>query len=144
MDEEVTALAGMRYPPGDGCTGARHGSRPGSVRLAGQRVPIRVPRVRGAQGELSLRRYAALQGPGEVDELLMRRVLYGISCRNYEAAARAISGAILERNQSAAANGNGAHGHRPVRGFRHLPKLRRALLRKLQIDLSNRETRRAA
>ena len=31
---------------------------------------------------------------GEVDEVLLRRVLYGISCRNYEAAAEAIPGAI--------------------------------------------------
>lgn len=94
LDQEVTALAGARYARGDGCAGVRHGSNPGSVRLAGQRVPIRVPRVRGAQGEIGLRGYAALQGTGEVDDLLLRRVLYGISCRHYEAAAEAIPGAI--------------------------------------------------
>ena len=31
---------------------------------------------------------------GDVDDLLLRRVLYGISCRNYEAAAEVIPGAI--------------------------------------------------
>ena len=31
---------------------------------------------------------------GEVNDLLLKRVLYGISCRNYEAAAEAIPGAI--------------------------------------------------
>lgn len=94
LDAEVKALAGMRYAHADGCTGVRHGSNPGSVRLAGQRVPVRVPRVRGSQGEIALRSYAALRGPGVVDEKLLRRVLYGISCRNYEAAAEAIPGAI--------------------------------------------------
>ena len=44
LDEEVTALAGERYArkaPSVG--GRRHGSNPGTVGLAGQRVPIRVP-----------------------------------------------------------------------------------------------------
>lgn len=95
LDQEVTALAGARYAHRDGVSGVRHGSNPGTVRIAGQRVPIRVPRVRGDRGELPLRSYTALHGTGgEVDEALLRRVLYGISCRNYEAAAQAIPGAI--------------------------------------------------
>jgi transposase-like protein len=95
LDDEVTALAGARYARQDGSAGTRHGSNAGTVRLAGQRVPIRVPRVRSARGELPLQSYAALHGTGgELDETLLRRVLYGISCRNYEAAAAAIPGAI--------------------------------------------------
>jgi putative transposase len=95
LDDEVTALAGARHARQDGGVGTRHGSNPGTVRLAGQRLPIRVPRVRGPRGELALRSYAALHGGGgDLDEGLLRRVLYGISCRNYEAAAAAIPGAI--------------------------------------------------
>ena len=94
LDDEVTALAGQRHAREDGAPGMRHGSNPGSVRLAGQRVPIRVPRVRGPQGELPLRSYSTVNGSGEVDAVLLKRVLYGISCRNYEAAAAAIPGAI--------------------------------------------------
>ncbi len=37
---------------------------------------------------------AHLRGPGQLDEVLLKRVLYGISCRNYEAAAAAVPGAI--------------------------------------------------
>ena len=96
LDEEVTALAGARYarkPASVG--GCRHGSSPGTVGLAGQRVPIRVPRVRRVAGsEIPLRSYEAMRGDRDVDDLLLRRVLYGISCRNYEAAAEAIPGAI--------------------------------------------------
>ncbi len=96
LDEEVRVLAGERYARKEVCTeGRRYGSNPGSVGMAGQRVPVRVPRVRCAGGgELPLRSYAALRGTGDVDELLLLRVLYGISCRNYEAAAEAIPGAI--------------------------------------------------
>ena len=96
LDEEVTALAGARYARKDASVGGRrHGSNPGTVGLAGQRVPIRVPRIRQVTGtELPLRSYAALHGERAVNDLLLRRVLYGISCRNYEAAAEAIPGAI--------------------------------------------------
>ena len=96
LDQEVTALAGERYARKNASvSGRRHGSNPGTVGLAGQRVPIRVPRIRSVTGsEMPLRSYGALRGDGEVNDLLLKRVLYGISCRNYEAAAAAIPGAI--------------------------------------------------
>ncbi len=96
LDQEVTALAGERYARKQASTrGRRHGTNPGTVGLAGQRVPIEVPRVRGVSGrEIPLRGYAALSGDREVNDLLLKRVLYGISCRNYEAAAESIPGAI--------------------------------------------------
>ena len=96
LDEEETALAGERYARKDAAVGGRrHGSNPGTVGLAGQRVPIRVPRLRHVAGsEIPLRSYEALHGEHAVNDLLLKRVLYGISCRNYEAAAEAIPGAI--------------------------------------------------
>ena len=96
LDEEVTALAGERYARKDPSVGGRrHGSHPGTVGLAGQRVPIRVPRIRHVtEREIPLRSYEALHGDRAVNDLLLRRVLYGISCRNYAAAAEAIPGAI--------------------------------------------------
>lgn len=94
LDEEVVTLAGPRYAHGDGAAGMRYGSNPGTVVLDGQKVPIRVPRVRSEQAELPLRSYQGLHGTGEVNDALLRRVFYGISCRNYEAAATAIPGAI--------------------------------------------------
>ena len=96
LDEEVKALAGERYARKEATLrGRRHGSNPGTVGLGGQRVPVRVPRVRSvAGGEIPLRSYEELSPDGAVNELLLRRVLYGISCRNYESAAEAIPGAI--------------------------------------------------
>ena len=96
LDEEVTALAGERYARKTASVGGRrHGRNPGTVGLAGPRVPIRVSRIRSVAGsEIPLRSYAALPGDGEVNDLLLKRVLSGISCRNYAAAAAVIPGAI--------------------------------------------------
>jgi transposase-like protein len=96
LDQEVVALAGERYVrKAESTKGRRHGSNPGTVRLAGQRVPIRVPRIRSLSGsEIPLRSFEALSGENAVNDLLLKRVLYGISCRNYEAAAESIPGAI--------------------------------------------------
>lgn len=94
MDDEIMELAGARHARDPEKRGSRYGSNPGTVRLAGQRLPIRVPRVRGAQGEIPLRSYQSLHGKGDVDEQLLKRVLYGISCRNYEHAAQSVPGAI--------------------------------------------------
>ena len=79
LDAEVTALAGERYARKDASmVGRRHGSNPGTVGLAGQRVPIRVPRLRRVAGsEIPLRSYAALHGEGFV-----RLTLRAAQCRD--------------------------------------------------------------
>jgi len=96
LADEVLELAGAKHArKGEEERGRRHGVNPGSVKLGGQRVAIAVPRVRGPRGEIPLRSYQTLHGGGgEVNEGLLKRVLYGISCRNYERAAEAIPGAI--------------------------------------------------
>jgi transposase-like protein len=97
LEEEVCTLAGVRYArKSPHLPGRRHGSNPGSVRLAGQQIPLRIPRVRQADGkeELPLTTLTTFRRPGPLDEVLLKRVLYGISCRNYEAAAAAVPGAI--------------------------------------------------
>ena len=97
---------------------------PGTVRLAGQRVPLRVPRVRSvAGGEIPLRSYEAAREDSQVNDVLLKRVLYGISCRNYEAAAESVPGAIglssstVSRNfiQASAGDAAGVSGAGPVR-----------------------------
>ena len=96
LDREVAELAGLRYErkePGQGAR--RHGSNRGSVRVGGSKHPIRVPRVRDEQGEVPLESYRRFHAQdGRVDDMLFRRVLLGISSRNYEAAAEQVPGAI--------------------------------------------------
>jgi transposase-like protein len=95
LQREVADLAGAKYGRKENSDAPyRHGSNPGTVKLLGQKVPIRVPRVRCDTGEIPLRTYEQLHQGSEVDETLFRRILYGVSCRDYEAAAEAIPGAI--------------------------------------------------
>jgi len=90
---EVEALAGRRSkpkPPDN--PNRRWGRQDGSVYVGDQKLPIRVPRVRNIreQMEVSLASYQSLQTPRKMDEGLLRRVLKGISCRNYEACAETV------------------------------------------------------
>ncbi len=96
LQKEVDILAGSYYGRKQGEMDIyRYGSNPGSVKLAGQKVPIHVPRVRSRDdGEVKLNSYELLHRGTEVDETLFKRVLYGISCRNYDDAAEAVPGAI--------------------------------------------------
>lgn len=93
LQAEVTALAGTRYARNDDRPGiARWGTQPGSIYLADQKLPITVPRVRDRHGgrEVPLATYAQLQTPRTQDVGLFRKVLGGLSCREYEAAAEAV------------------------------------------------------
>ena len=127
LDEEVTALARERYARKDASVaGRRHGSNPGTVGLAGQRVPIRVPRIRRLAGsEIPLRSYhTALHDDRDGGRRAAApRALRDRSCRNYEAAAAVIPGAIglssstVSRGfiQASAAQLRRVPGARPIR-----------------------------
>jgi transposase-like protein len=93
LQQEVTRLAGRRYARDDGQPHVvRWGHQAGSVFLADQKLPVRVPRVRDRQHgcEVPLATYAQLQTPRAVDDGLFRRVLGGLSCREYGRAAEAV------------------------------------------------------
>lgn len=90
---EVTALAGPRYARHDGAAHrVRWGRQQGSIYLADQKLALSVPRVRDRQAgaEVPLQTYARLQTPRAADEGVMRRILYGLSCRDSRAGAAAV------------------------------------------------------
>ncbi len=95
LDREVVSLAGVKYSrKTDDNTPRRHGTNRGSVKMAGQTVPIDVPRLRVSGNEVPLSSYENLHRGGDLDDQVFRQMLYGISCRNYEQAAEQIPGAI--------------------------------------------------
>ena len=97
LQRDVLALAGPRYAHHDAAPGvARWGTQPGSIFLADQKVPITVPRVRDLRAgtELPLATYAQLPHPRARDVGLFRRVLAGVSTREYRAAAEAVPDAF--------------------------------------------------
>lgn len=94
LQQEVTALAGARYQRGGGPPGyGRWGSQPGSVYLADHKVAIEVPRVRdrGRDQEVPLATYQSLREPRRAEEAALRKVLKGLSCRDYEACAEPVA-----------------------------------------------------
>lgn len=93
LQKEVTDLAGERYSrEGGQADYNRWGSQPGSVYLADQKIPIQVPRVRDSSHgqEVRLRAYERLQRPRNLDEGLLKRIVNGLSCRNYRECAEAV------------------------------------------------------
>ncbi|MBN2251633.1 MAG: IS256 family transposase [Candidatus Altiarchaeota archaeon] len=95
LQREVEVLAGERYARKTESDGIyRYGSNPGTIKMLGQRVPVRVPRLRDTNGEVPLESYEQMHRGLPTDEMLFRRVLYGISCKDYEGAAECIPGAI--------------------------------------------------
>jgi putative transposase len=87
LQQEVTALAGPRYQRDGGVPDhARWGSQPGSVYLADQKVAVDVPRVRNVRRgeEVPLSSYQQLRQPRRAEEAALRKVLKGLSCRDYE------------------------------------------------------------
>jgi transposase-like protein len=93
LEKEVEELAGVKYSRQGGMSGHyRWGSENRSIYLADQKIRTRVPRVRNSRKnkEVPLRTYELLQGPRNADEGVLRRILSGLSCHNYEACAEAV------------------------------------------------------
>ena len=93
LRKEVEMLAGPRYARHGGLPNVvRYGKQRGSVYLADQKLPIEVPRVRDLERneEISLATYRRLQEPRGADEGVVRRILAGLPCREYERCAEAV------------------------------------------------------
>lgn len=92
LQTEVFRLAGERYKRNGQPEYKRWGSQRGSVYIKDQKIPIKVQRVRDVRNnkEICLNTYERFQKPKEVDEGLLRRVLHGLSMRNYRECSEAI------------------------------------------------------
>jgi len=93
LEAEVVRLAGARHQRAGrqpGCV--RWGQQRGSIYLADQKLPITHTRARdrARNREVPLQSYHALQTPRAADAGLFRKVLLGLSCRDYAAAAEAV------------------------------------------------------
>jgi len=94
LQQEITTLVGPRYQRSGGQPGyARWGSQRGSVYLADHKVGIEVPRVRdrGRDQEVPLATYQMLREPRRAEEAALRKVLKGLSCRDYEASVEPVA-----------------------------------------------------
>jgi putative transposase len=94
LQKEVESLAGARYSRAGGLPGHdRWGSQPGSVYLTDHKLAVTVPRVRNVitGQEAPLASYGTLQKKQRADEIALRKVLKGLSCRDYESCAEPVA-----------------------------------------------------
>jgi putative transposase len=90
---EVTRLVGPKHQRTGGIPGyVRWGHQRGSIYLADQKLPITYQRVRDRprNQEVPVATYQQLQIPRAADAGLFRKLLLGLSCRNYEVCAEAV------------------------------------------------------
>jgi putative transposase len=93
LEDEVEQLCGGRYehhPQKRVAT--RHGGQRGWAMVAGQKVPLDRPRVRhtDGRGEAQLAIYRLLQNPENLRETVLRKIVHGVSARNYEQVAEKV------------------------------------------------------
>lgn len=86
LEDEVTRLCGPRYERRPDRTHTRYGYQRGTATLAGQKIAIARPRVRRTDGagEAPLETYAHLQSPDAMPRAVLRRMVRGVSTRDYE------------------------------------------------------------
>jgi transposase-like protein len=96
LQEEVTKLAGERYKRNGVSGHDRWGKQRGFVYIKDQRIPMMVQRVRDTVNnrEVTIPAYDRLQRPSDGDEGILKKVLHGLSCRNYRECAEAIPEAL--------------------------------------------------
>jgi putative transposase len=86
LEDEVNRRCGFRYKRLPERTVTRYGHQRGVAVIAGQKLPIRRPRMRYTQrcGEVDLETYSQLQLPNAMPESVLKRLVRGVSCRDYE------------------------------------------------------------
>lgn len=86
LEDEVDRRCGPRYEHQENRQLTRYGRERGVVTLAGQKLPIARPRVRrtDGQGEVELETYDLLQRDEAMPEACLRRMVRGVSTRDYE------------------------------------------------------------
>ncbi|MGO9496251.1 MAG: transposase [Solirubrobacteraceae bacterium] len=88
LEEEVDELVGPKGKWNPDRTAVRHGHENGEVTLGGRRVPVKRPRARTADGEseLPLETYEHFAERDPLEEVVLERMLAGVSTRQYRRA----------------------------------------------------------
>ena len=86
LEDEVNQDCGWRYERVPERTVTRYGHQRGVVVIAGQKLPIPRPRMRYTRqsGEADLETYARLQSPDAMPQSVLKRLVRGVSCRDYQ------------------------------------------------------------
>jgi transposase-like protein len=96
LEHEVAQLCGEHRKRSAARSGYRYGRQSGYIVLGGQKVRIEKPRIRTIDGrrEVQLALYNRLQQTSVIDKSVMRRLVRGVSCRNYRSVVETITGSV--------------------------------------------------
>ncbi len=85
LEEEVDELVGPKGKWNPDRSAVQHGHESGEVTLGGQRVGVKRPRVRTADGEseVPLQTYEHFAERDQLKEVALQRMLAGVSTRQY-------------------------------------------------------------
>ena len=86
LEDEVNQRCGQRYERVPRRTVTRYGHQRGVAVIAGQKLPIPRPRMRYTRqcGEADLESYARLQSPEAMPQGVLKRMVRGVSTRDYQ------------------------------------------------------------
>jgi hypothetical protein len=88
LEQEVEEVVGPKGRWNRDRIAVRHGHENGEVTLGGRRAPVKRPRVRTADGEteVPLQTYDHFADRDQLDEVVLERMLAGVSTRQYRRA----------------------------------------------------------
>ena len=88
LEQEVDELVGPKGKWNPDRSAVRHGHENGEVTLGGRRVPVKRPRARTVDGEseLPLQTYEHFADRDALEEVVLERMLAGVSTRQYRRA----------------------------------------------------------
>jgi len=102
MKAEVDEVVGPKGKHNPDRTAVRHGHEGGEVTLGGRRVPVTRPRVRSAddEHELPLETYRHFADRDPLTQVVLERMLAGVSTRRYERTGEPVGAEVDERARS--------------------------------------------
>ena len=102
LEEEATALAGVKGRHDPNRTAVRHGSDDGVVTLGGRQVPIRRPWLRSADktAEVALRTYELASSTELLGRETLARMMAKLSTRRYQVGLEPMGQAVTAKSRS--------------------------------------------
>jgi putative transposase len=102
LEEEVVEVVGAKGKHDPDRVAVRHGHESGEVTLGGRRVAVERPRVRSADGrcELPLETYAYFADRDPLTQVVLERMLAGVSTRRYQRTQEPVGGEVEQAARS--------------------------------------------
>ena len=103
LEDDRTAICGLRYQHQSDRQASRAGTVPSEVVLGGRKVAIRRPRVRRDGSEVALPTFAAFADSDPLNRRVVEQMLVGIATRQYARSLEPVPAPVLSRGTSKSA-----------------------------------------